>query len=87
MTRGTSVVWYQTEPQDGMPDLDCQTGHIHVFESSIVGALNGQCVKLVKFKGYGYADLELRVPASPETLSTATMLYPTVLAHFAAHQC
>jgi hypothetical protein len=33
-----SVVWYQTEPQDGMPDLDCQTGHIHVMEASILGA-------------------------------------------------
>jgi hypothetical protein len=33
-----SVVWYQTEQQDGMPDLDCQTGHIHVMESSITGA-------------------------------------------------
>lgn len=33
-----SVVWYQTEPQDGMPDLDCQTGHIHVLESSILSA-------------------------------------------------
>jgi hypothetical protein len=33
-----SVVWYQTEPQDGMPDLDCQTGHVHAIESSILGA-------------------------------------------------
>jgi hypothetical protein len=33
-----SVVWYQTEPQDGMPDLDCQTGHIHVMEASITSA-------------------------------------------------
>src|SRR4051794_5665898 len=33
-----SVVWYQTEPQDGMPDLDCQTGHIHVLEASLTGA-------------------------------------------------
>jgi len=33
-----SVVWYQTEPQDGMPDLDCQTGHIHVMEATIFGA-------------------------------------------------
>jgi hypothetical protein len=32
-----SVVWYQTEPQDGMPDLDCQTGHIHVLEASYLG--------------------------------------------------
>ena len=33
-----SVVWYQTEPQDGLPDLDCQTGHIHVVEESLTGA-------------------------------------------------
>jgi hypothetical protein len=33
-----SVVWYQTEPQDGLPDLDCQTGHIHAMEASILGA-------------------------------------------------
>jgi hypothetical protein len=33
-----SVVWYQTEPQDGMPDLDCQTGHIHVMEASLTNA-------------------------------------------------
>ena len=33
-----SVVWYQTEPQDGMPDLDCQTGHIHAMEASIANA-------------------------------------------------
>jgi hypothetical protein len=33
-----SVVWYQTEPQDGLPDLDCQTGHVHAMESSILGA-------------------------------------------------
>ena len=33
-----SVVWYQTEQQDGMPDLDCQTGHIHVMEASLTGA-------------------------------------------------
>ena len=33
-----SVVWYQTEAQDNLPDLDCQTGHIHVMEASIVGA-------------------------------------------------
>jgi len=33
-----SVVWYQTESQDGLPDLDCQTGHIHVMEASISGA-------------------------------------------------
>jgi hypothetical protein len=33
-----SVVWYQTEPQDGLPDLDCQTGHIHVMEASIPNA-------------------------------------------------
>jgi len=33
-----SVVWYQTEPQDGMPDLDCQTGHVHVMEATILNA-------------------------------------------------
>jgi hypothetical protein len=33
-----SVVWYQTEAQDGMPDLDCQTGHIHAMEASITNA-------------------------------------------------
>ena len=33
-----SVIWYQTEPQDGLPDLDCQTGHIHVMEDSITNA-------------------------------------------------
>jgi hypothetical protein len=33
-----SVVWYQTEQQDGMPDLDCQTGHVHVMESSLTDA-------------------------------------------------
>jgi hypothetical protein len=33
-----SVVWYQTEPQDGMPDLDCQTGHVHAMESTILNA-------------------------------------------------
>jgi hypothetical protein len=33
-----SVVWYQTEAQDGMPDLDCQTGHIHVMEASLTNA-------------------------------------------------
>jgi hypothetical protein len=33
-----SVVWYQTEPQDGQPDLDCQTGHVHVMNASITNA-------------------------------------------------
>jgi hypothetical protein len=33
-----SLVWYQTEPQDGLPDLDCQTGHVHVMTASITGA-------------------------------------------------
>src|SRR6266404_5911631 len=33
-----SVVWYQTEPQDGLPDLDCQPGHIHVMEDSLTNA-------------------------------------------------
>jgi hypothetical protein len=33
-----SVIWYQTEAQDGLPDLDCQTGHIHAIEATIVNA-------------------------------------------------
>jgi hypothetical protein len=33
-----SVVWYQTEKQDGLPDLDCQTGHVHVMEASVTNA-------------------------------------------------
>ncbi len=33
-----SVVWYQTEPQDGLPDLDCQAGHIHAMEATLVNA-------------------------------------------------
>jgi hypothetical protein len=33
-----SVVWYQTEKQDGLPDLDCQPGHIHVMEDSLTNA-------------------------------------------------
>jgi hypothetical protein len=33
-----SVIWYQTEAQDGLPDLDCQSGHVHVMEASITGA-------------------------------------------------
>jgi hypothetical protein len=33
-----SVIWYQTETQDGMPDLDCQAGHIHVMEVSLTNA-------------------------------------------------
>ena len=32
-----SVVWYQTEGQDGLPDLDCQTGHVHVMAAAITG--------------------------------------------------
>src|SRR2546427_4874290 len=36
-----SVIWYQTEPQDGQPDLDCQTGHVHAMEASLLGA-NGK---------------------------------------------
>src|SRR5438105_1973448 len=37
-----SVIWYQTEPQDGQPDLDCQTGHIHAMEASLLGANGNQ---------------------------------------------
>jgi hypothetical protein len=33
-----SVIWYQTEPQDGLPDLDCQPGHVHAMEASLLGA-------------------------------------------------
>jgi hypothetical protein len=33
-----SVIWYQTEAQDGLPDLDCQTGHVHVMNASITNA-------------------------------------------------
>src|SRR5439155_13134823 len=33
-----SVVWYQTEPQVGLPDLDCQTGHVHVLEATLTSA-------------------------------------------------
>lgn len=33
-----AVVWYQTEPQDGMPDLDCQPGHVHAMSATITGA-------------------------------------------------
>src|SRR5439155_24536255 len=36
-----SVIWYQTEPQDGPPDSDCQTGHIHAMEATLLGA-NGK---------------------------------------------
>jgi hypothetical protein len=42
-----SVVWYQTEPQDGMPDLDCQTGHVHVMEASITSATGKSSQKSV----------------------------------------
>jgi hypothetical protein len=41
-----SVVWYQTEPQDGFPDLDCQAGHIHVLEASILSATGKKPTKL-----------------------------------------
>src|SRR5436190_16529126 len=37
-----SVVWHQTEPQDGLPDLDCQTGHVHAMEASILGATSAK---------------------------------------------
>jgi hypothetical protein len=33
-----SVVWYQTEPRDGMPDLDCQPAHVHAMEATLFGA-------------------------------------------------
>ncbi len=37
-----SVVWYQTEKADGVPDMDCQTGHVHVMESSLVNATSSK---------------------------------------------
>jgi hypothetical protein len=42
-----SVVWYQTEPQDGLPDLDCQTGHVHAMEASITGATGKNPAKAI----------------------------------------
>jgi hypothetical protein len=33
-----SVIWYQTESQDGLPDLDCQPGHVHAMEATLLGA-------------------------------------------------
>jgi hypothetical protein len=43
-----SVVWYQTTPQDGMPDLDCQTGHIHVMDANITGATTSAPAKMIR---------------------------------------
>ncbi len=37
-----SVVWYQTEKADGVPDMDCQTGHVHVMESSLLNATSSK---------------------------------------------
>jgi hypothetical protein len=37
-TGKVSVVWYQTEPQDGLPDLDCQPGHVHAMQATLLGA-------------------------------------------------
>jgi hypothetical protein len=42
-----SVVWYQTEQQDGLPDLDCQTGHIHAMEASLTGATTTKAQKWI----------------------------------------
>jgi len=42
-----SVVWYQTEKQDGFPDLDCQTGHIHVMEATLLSAAGTSPVKTI----------------------------------------
>jgi hypothetical protein len=36
-----SVIWYQTEPGE-LADLDCQAGHIHVLESSILNATSAK---------------------------------------------
>jgi hypothetical protein len=37
-TGKVSVVWYQTEPQDGLPDLDCQPGHVHAMQATLLAA-------------------------------------------------
>jgi hypothetical protein len=42
-----SVVWYQTIKADGMPDLDCETGHIHVMDANIFGAATSTPQKTV----------------------------------------
>ncbi len=42
-----SVVWYQTEPQDGFPDLDCQTGHVRAMEASILGTTGAKPQKWI----------------------------------------
>ncbi len=42
-----SVVWYQTEKQDGLPDLDCQTGHVHVMNASITNATSKSPAKSI----------------------------------------
>jgi hypothetical protein len=42
-----SVVWYQTESQDGLPDLDCQPGHLHVMEASLLGAAGTKPQKFI----------------------------------------
>jgi hypothetical protein len=36
-----SVVWYQTEAQDGLPDLDCQPAHVHAMEATLLAATSG----------------------------------------------
>jgi hypothetical protein len=33
-----SVIWYQTKPEDGLPDLDCQPGHIRAMEATLLRA-------------------------------------------------
>jgi hypothetical protein len=42
-----SVVWYQTEPRDGLPDLDCQPGHIHAMEATLLNAASGHPQKRI----------------------------------------
>jgi hypothetical protein len=42
-----SVVWYQTEPQDGMPDVDCQVAHVHAMEASVLNATGKNPQKLI----------------------------------------
>jgi hypothetical protein len=42
-----SVVWYQTEPGDGLPDLDCQPGHVHAMEATLLNASSANPQKWV----------------------------------------
>jgi hypothetical protein len=42
-----SVVWYQTEPGDGLPDLDCQPGHVHAMEATLQNAASANPQKWI----------------------------------------